>query len=187
MQRNTSILHHVLDMKLIKKYWILLLAAVAALFAGCAKMTVDGEDYTIDIELLFNVKNLKGNNILAPENMGSLTLDDITATYKQNDYKLDGPRDKEGTGLTLVKDRNGVPVQIGFGPVPGAVIVVEEPLYINIGGQSFKILITNKNDLYNKNTSVLRREVLFMGKDYYSGRTIIDLIVSPDRQLLYPR
>lgn len=146
---------------------------------GCRKTTdffIDKEG--VDIEIILYVKDIKGNNMLAPEHIGRLGDSEIYAEYKGEKYSLS---DKEKSGLLfrMLKNPKGEPQHLEFGPISGKEEIVEQPLIIYIGSEQFKIIITNKYEVRPGKSPLIQREVFFNGKNYYSGRTIINIIVQP--------
>ena len=79
----------------------------------------------------------------------------------------------------MVKNPKGEPQHLEFGPISGKEEIVEQPLIIYIGSEQFKIIITNKYEVRPGKSPLIQREVFFNGKNYYSGRTIINIIVQP--------
>ena len=170
-------------MKFKNIYRIFILTAATLFIGACSKFdNLSQDEQFVNIELLFNVKDVKSNNVLGSDCMGYIKEGQITAEYKGFKYILDGKSDIYGGRLVLVNDRNDVPKQLGFGPIPGNVPAEEEPLTINIGSDSFTVLITNVYEQEPDKPLILRREIVFKGKDYYSGMTTIDLIVNTVRQ-----
>lgn len=130
----------------------------------------------VDIEIIFNVKDIKGNNLLSPEHIDRLGDLEIYAKYKGVKYGL-SDKEKSGINFRIVKNFKGEPRHLEFGPISGKEEIAEEPLIIHIGSEEFKITITNRYEVRPGKAPLIKREVFFNGKNYYSGMTIIDIVI----------
>lgn len=163
-----------------KSFYITALALFACIVAitGCSKAFNDIDTEALDIEIIFNVKDIKGNNLLSPENRGKLGDAQIYAEYKGVKYSLDLRSGSSPLGFRLINNSKGLPHHLEFGPISGRDALVEQPLSIHIGSEVFEILITNKYEIRYGKSPLIKREILFNGKNHYSGMTIIDLVVT---------